>query len=225
MTHTHCNCAGHYSSSCIVMPSDFCPMKPLFYTLLFLIYFSPQKANAQDFWQQLPFPDTINIANLVVNNQGDIFAGTVSSESEGVYRSMDKGQTWTQVLNTNGFQIYSLGISDSGNLYASTSGVHNFYASYDNGNTWQPLPYPLVANASKLYCIGNDTLLAASGTGTGVLLLRTTDEWITWDTLFTTEHHPGEYISDIAVAPDGTIYICMMCFFADQGGVYKSTDN
>ncbi len=54
------------------------------------------QAKAQDFWEQLSFPDTINIANLVVNNQGHIFVGTVSSNNDGIFRSIDHGQTWAQ---------------------------------------------------------------------------------------------------------------------------------
>jgi len=125
------------------------------------------QAKAQDFWEQLSFPDTINIANLVVNNQGHIFVGTVSSNNDGIFRSIDHGQTWAQVLNTTNFQIYSIGIIDSGYLYVSTNGVNNFFASYDNSDSWQPLPYPLIAGAGSIFCIGVDTLLVASGTGNG----------------------------------------------------------
>lgn len=200
-------------------------MKKIILLFIIQLFLFAPRLQAQNYWEQLPFPDTINIANLAVNNQGYIFVGTVSSNTNGIFRSTDQGQTWAHVLNTGSFQIYSLGISDSGYLYISTNGVSNFYASYDNGNTWQPLPYPLIAGASRIYCIGVDTLLVASGTGNGVLLLRTPDRGITWDTLFTTNNHPGEYISDIAIAPDGTIYFCMMCYFPNQGGVYKSTDN
>jgi len=181
---------------------------------------------AQDFWEQLPFPDTLDISCVAVNNAGVIFVTTnTNAATDAVFRSTDIGQTW-EVLFTNGnFGVGQVAINDSSHIYLSKDGVGQFLASYDNGDTWIQKPYPLIVGASRIYCESVDTLLVASQKDDGVILLRTPDRGTTWDTIFETYHHESESISDIAIAPDGTIYISLMCFIANQGGVYKSTDN
>lgn len=195
----------------------------LFIIQLFL--FAP-RLQAQNFWEQLPFPDTLDISCVAFNQAGDIFVTTGAEYvTNGVFRSTDEGQTWEVLLTNGNFGVGQIAINDSGDIYLSKDGIGQFLASYDNGNTWIQKPYPLIVGASKICFQGVDTILVASGKDDGVILLRTPDRGTTWETIFETNHHVSESISDIAIAPDGTIYISMMCFIANQGGVYKSTDN
>ncbi|MBI9036271.1 MAG: hypothetical protein JEZ03_17560 [Bacteroidales bacterium] len=50
---------------------------------------------SQEFWEQLYFPDSTHIRDLVTNSQGDLLiaAGTTNVIG-GVYRSVDNAQTW-----------------------------------------------------------------------------------------------------------------------------------
>jgi len=200
-------------------------MKKTILLILFLAQFC-NRIEAQDFWKTLPFPDSIDVACLAVNSQGDIFVGSAQQYvTNGIFRSTDSGQTWTMVLNTANFQIYSIAINEFGHIYASIGGFDLFRASYDNGNSWNNINLPINGGISKIYCINQDTLMLGSGLNDGAILLRSPDRGITWDTLFMTENHTSEFVSDIAISGNGDIYISLMCYFPDMGGVYKSTDN
>ncbi|MBE0663461.1 MAG: hypothetical protein IH597_13455 [Bacteroidales bacterium] len=183
-------------------------MKQTIAFLFMILLFPFPRLYAQDFWETLPFPDSLHIACIAINSEGSIFVGTVTSNvTNGIYRSEDSGETWEIVLNTSNFQIYSMTISVSGNIYVSKGGFDPFIVSYDNGNTWQILNIPYYTPFSKIHCIGTDTILcgASRSIGSGVVLLRTIDEGSNRDTLFITETHPSEYISDLAITGNGDI--------------------
>ena len=90
-----------------------------------------------DTWLQTGFADSMTAIDLVVDKDGDLFAGT----GLGVMRSSDNGQTWVQ---TNaGFRVLGLipFVSDLaidpvlGDIYAAIQ-FDGVYRSTDNGNTW-----------------------------------------------------------------------------------------
>jgi hypothetical protein len=199
-------------------------MKKVLLVLFVHFFLLVPALHAQDFWEQLPFPD-IDIGCVSINVQGDIFVGTNDGYSalNGVYRSTDSGQTWEQVLNTGTFQINAIGINSLGNIYVHSNGFDNLWKSTDNGNAWVLLNWSSANGITRFYCQGGDSLLIGCVVG-GATLLRTTDGCITFDTLYRETTHVAESISDIAIAPSGDIYFSLMCFFPNQGGVYKSTD-
>ncbi len=184
---------------------------------------------AQDFWKVVPFPDSLGIADIAFNSQGDIYVATGTNDDsidDGVLRSSDQGQTWDVLFNNSYFQVGPIAVNDSGHIYIGTHGQYGFWVSYDNGDSWSLIQHPALDALTTIKCISTDTVLVGAGNKSGgVLLMRTPDRGITWDTLFWNINHTSETISDIAIAPDGTIYIGLMCFMEDMGGVYKSTDN
>jgi hypothetical protein len=193
--------------------------------LIIFILLSFSNVNAQDFWKILPFPEEHSISNLKINANGELFVSAVNNNQQnGLFRSKNEGLSWEMVLNTSNFQIYSFSINPNGNIFVSTGGFYPFRASFDNGATWDTIPIPTFTGIARIEFLGTDTLLLGTETGNGALLLSTNDLGNTWDTLFITENHTSEYVSDIAIAPNGDIYISLMCYFADMGGVYKSTD-
>lgn len=201
-------------------------IKSIFFSFLFIV--SLQNLQAQDFWEQLPFPDTLDISRVAVNNQGHIFAGTVtggSCVSNGIYRSTDNGQNWQHVFNTGTLQIHSIGIDKTGHVYIGSAGATTFWKSTDNGQSWQSLPFHHLYAITKIYSFGNDSLLLGCSKTLGALLLRTHDGGITFDTLFQTYNHVSESVRDIAIAPNGDIYIGLQGWFPDAGGLFKSIDN
>jgi hypothetical protein len=75
-------------------------MKQLTTFLLAILLFLFPRLYAQDFWELMPFPDSLTITCLAVNQQGDIFVGTNTLTAyDGVFRSQDAGQTWELVLD------------------------------------------------------------------------------------------------------------------------------
>lgn len=203
-------------------------MKKIILLFIIQLFLFAPRLQAQNFWEQLPFPDTLDITCVAVNNEGVIFVGTGTTGpciSDGVYRSTDSGQSWQHVLNTGSFSILSIGIDMTGHLYVSSQGATTFWKSTDNGQNWQPLPFGSMNHIIKFYSFGNDSLLLGCSKTLGALLLRTYDGGITFDTLFQTYNHVSETIQDIAIAPNGDIYIGLHGWYPDAGGVVKSIDN
>jgi photosystem II stability/assembly factor-like uncharacterized protein len=203
-------------------------MKKLILLLFIPLFALASRLQAQNFWEQLPFPDTLDISCVAVNNEGHIFVGTGTAGpcvSDGVYRSTDGGQTWQNMLNMGTFTINTIGIDKSGHIYAGSSGAYDFWKSTDNGQSWQPLPFNPALGITKIYSFGYDSLLIGCSRTLGAMLLRTYDGGITFDTLFQTYMHISESVQDIAIAPNGDIYIGLHGWFPDAGGVVKSVDN
>jgi len=192
-------------------------------TLIFNIVF---RLNAQDFWELLPFPDSLTITCLAINQQGDIFVGTNTMTAyDGVFRSQDAGQTWEFVLDMGVYGPASIAINECGEIFV-LGGVPGWYLtkSSDNGQTWESLSIPDYGSHVIIVAQGNDTLFVSQWAANGAMLLKSENGGLDWEVVFTTENHTSEYIHDIAIAPNGDIYISLMCFFPDMGGVYKSTD-
>lgn len=203
-------------------------MKKLILTLILLIITSALNLlSAQDFWEQLDFPDTTDIWCFDINNENDIFVGTGGSDTYGsIYKSSDFGNTWSVFYDFDGELVSRLGISESGNIFVS-KGSLSFVYSEDNGESWNSIALPTYANGgiNQLFCIGNDTVYLGFWLADGGLLIRTADDGESWDSLFTTYGHTSEHIKDILVASSNEIYIAMGAYFPEMGGVYKSNDN
>lgn len=198
-------------------------MKSTILTILILLG-TVLSLKSQDFWEQLYFPDSTAIYCIAVNDQGNIFVGAAyDGVSGGVYRSMDTAQTWELVLDLGDFSVLSIAINVNGDLYIGKTGFDNFMVSQDNGNNWDAIELPSNANVMKILCL-QDTIYVSLRESNGALVIRSIDRGQTWDSVFTTTEHSSEYVSDFAVSNSGDIYISLMCYFADMGGVYKSED-
>lgn len=74
---------------------------------------------SQNFWQQTNGLPSGAVSSLAINSSGHVFAGTYGN---GVYRSTDNGNNWTQINTglTNNY-VRSLAINSSGYIFAGTS--------------------------------------------------------------------------------------------------------
>ena len=127
---------------------------------------------AQNFWEQMPFPDTVHAHCAAVNSQNIIFAGTATADyhHEGVYRSVDQGNTWVPVLATNSFPILDIAINVLDHIYVGTGGYDPLRVSTDNGETWQSLPFN-TSPICNIHCVGPDTIyIGSSANGIGMLV-------------------------------------------------------
>lgn len=187
-----------------------------------LLYF--KSANSQNFWEILPVPDTIDISSIAVNYDGNIFLSTYSSEhKDGIYKSVDGGYNWQKVFNSGQHGIISLAISDSGIIYGL--GLTQSFAllkSNDNGDTWNTIYVPNAYLNQKVFLKGEDTIFISQW-GDAAILLRSIDDGQTWETVFN-NNYGVQYIIDMAFSEDGVIYIGLMCYSSNAGGVYKSID-
>jgi len=92
--------------------------------------------NAQDFWEQTAtIPGSLSLGPMIVNEDGHLFVGTKGDPSgNGVFRSTDNGETWTQ-SGLSGLFIWDLAINSSGHIFAGTMN-QGVYRSINNGETW-----------------------------------------------------------------------------------------
>ena len=71
--------------------------------------------DAQDYWEQINFPDTNSVFSIAVNEQSEIFIGS----GNGVYRTSDDGINW-DYLGLDSQSFTSLSISDGDEIYAGS---------------------------------------------------------------------------------------------------------
>jgi hypothetical protein len=106
---------------------------------LIIVLCNIENISSQSFWQLTgPLSTTLGIKPLVHNNDGYIFAGTgggtSGTEGNGVFRSTDNGNTWTQSGLADLF-IWDLAINSSGHIFAGTLN-QGVWRSTNNGDSW-----------------------------------------------------------------------------------------
>jgi len=198
----------------------------IFSVFLFFYSLIAFNVDAQDFWEQLYFPDSVSIKCIATNEQGHIFICVGNSnEIGGVYRSTDNAQTWELILDAGNSMVQSIAINEVGNIYIGKTGFDRFMVSEDNGDTWEviELPPPSYSNIMKILCVGQDMIFVSSWEEEGAFITKSFDSGETWVHSFVTDHQ-NEYVSDIAISSTGAIFVSVSGFFIDQGGVYKSDD-
>ena len=181
---------------------------------------------AQDFWEQLYFPDTVTIRCMTTNDLGHIFIGVgYDSETGGVYRSTDNAQTWELVYDNNSFGVLSIAIDANGYVYAGKNGSSRLIVSKNNGESWENinLPQPSYGNVMKILCVGQDTIYVSTWESVGSFVTYSFDGGETWEYSYVNDL-PNEYVSDIDISKTGEIFVSVNGYFVDQGGVYKSAD-
>ena len=194
--------------------------------LLFALVCYTSPLLAQDFWEQLNFPDSTNIFSIAVNNKGDIFCGTgINGGTGGIYRSLDTGVTW-EFLGMPDYVVHALAIHDNGNIFAATyqSAEHSGISkSVDNGQSWEPIIPDIGIHGNVVAVLPfGDTLFVSIGAGYATLV-RSADNGQTWEQVFATENS-NDFVTDIVKSANGEIFISIEGYIQSTGGVYKSTD-
>lgn len=145
---------------------------------------------------------------------GDIFAGTVISDGNGIYKSTDGGDNW--VVTNNGLtnkEIRSIICTPSGTIYAGTA--NGVFKSTDNGANWSYSGLHSWVDCF-LYTSGNRLL---AGTIDG--LFSSDDEGLTWIEK-TTE---PSYIKGMTQSNNGHIFMGGLNSDYHKNGVFRSDDN
>lgn len=203
-------------------------MKYSFFFVTFLVSFN--SSFSQIFWEPLFFPDTaVEIRCISTNKQGHIFVGTGEYGAYGaLYRTIDTAKTWDIVFNGGTNAINNIAINDSGYIFISKQTVNDrLYVSKNNCSSWEQVSLPIIStdNVTSLVTYGIDTIYLSSWEwDVGGLLIRSIDGGENWDSLFSC-NEPNSYISDISVSCSGKIYISILGFVINSGGVYVSEDD
>jgi len=177
---------------------------------LLLILAALSNIYSQDFWEITAGPDTTTIWSLAINSNGDIFAGT---NMDGVFRSTDNGDTWTNLGITN-YDIYSIVISSDGDIFVPAYQFGGIFHSTDNGNNWDNLGF---THYDKSIAINNSNGYIFIGTG-ALGIWRTTDNGDNWDQILFGENCSG--INSLIINSSGYIFAGTI-----QGGTFRSIDN
>lgn len=154
------------------------------------------------------------IVSLITLPNGVMIAGTVS---QGIFRSVDDGNNWTQVLNGfTTFNIYCLAIDKTGNLLA---GSYNgkLYKSTNQGLSWTSIDNNQInSNIYDIAVNSNGHIFLATTPG-GVY--RSTDEGNNWTQVNDGILYTNAYAIAINDSDDLFVTGDMM------GGIYRNTTN
>lgn len=204
--------------------------KSTFFLIAVLI--STHTLKSQDYFEQLPFPDSTTIYDLAFSQQGEIFAAVLSLKvipNDGVYKSSDSGQTWNMILSVGQAGCTDIDLNNVGDLYALVGQDLDdcILKSIDNGETWNGIHVPIDSSwgNSGLFIQGIDTLFVGQCTGSVSRLLRSYNDGITWDTVFYRTGYSSESIVDLAFGHNGEIFMAISGFMVGNGGLFKSVDN
>ena len=178
-------------------------------------------------WTKLNLADGawINALALSPNAQGgtDIFVGAnfgAVGEPNGVIRSTDNGQTWTEVtsgltnLNVTALTVASDG-SGGTNLFAATNGGGLFRSS-NKGGSWVEADAGLGHPSITSLVVSGTTLFAGANYG-GVF--RSTNNGASWT--LADSGMTNTYVTSLAVSADGADLFAG----TDGGGVFRSSNN
>ena len=137
-----------------------------------------QSTNHGITWREINEPSGINNNSFVFNSQDHIFVGSVRNDEHtgGVYRSTDRGASWTQAGLSNTISIAALDIASNGTIFA---GAYNgLYLTRDNGTSWTKTMTGLRDSIVLSFAIYPDGLMFTSTLRDGIY--RSTDNGNAW---------------------------------------------
>lgn len=140
-----------------------------------------------------------------------------------VYRSADKGQTWTEVLTVGSKQEGKLSRSEGGTLFLN--GPQNAYwRSADKGLTWKPMKMGTdhLAEGLSIVSIGPAANKRVWGSMLGRLYLSENDG-LSWTRTNLDLNNYGMGALRFAYHPEAGLFASKGLF--EQGSLYRSADN
>lgn len=153
----------------------------------------------------------------------------VSSFKSGVYKSIDGGSSWAQVLVAPDSLFTLQALDDQVILIGAGAGI---YKSIDSGNTWQYYPSGHLAPISRIGILPSGKIVAATGSvwdrqkqPVGVMVSSDTGK--TWTRQNSGIGKDNALIEALAVAPDGTVLIGIHdenVGLQGKYGLFRSTD-
>lgn len=153
-----------------------------------------ENIRSQSFWQLTgPLSTTFGIKPIIINNDGNIFVGTGGGQSgiegNGVFRSTDNGNNWTQSGLSTLF-IFDLTLNSNGDILAGTLN-QGIWRSNNNGNSWTQIINGFNNLDNSVYSLSIDTngyIYAGSVNS----IYRSTNNGVSW-TAINSPNYNGFY--------------------------------
>ncbi|MBS1911245.1 MAG: hypothetical protein JST22_04610 [Bacteroidetes bacterium] len=149
-----------------------------------------------------------NVSAVFAAPNGDVYVGAY----EGLYRSRNRGQGWTEVKpegrTLSG--VLAIGADSGGHLYAS-AGTNGTYRSDDNGDTWTAAGTGLLNVGLRAFAADTSGAIYAASYGDGVYYSADHGSW--------ESRSSGLLNSDVralATSPAGTVFAG-----TNGGGLYR----
>lgn len=159
---------------------------------------------------------TIFFVNTMVG-----FIGGSKENKQLLLKTLDGGDTWTEITPDTTLNIMSIHFTDALNGYV-TDGWDNLYFTSNGGANW--VKSTITHNISDLYFLDNNTGFAAGGTAstTSAILSKTTDGGQNWTPLLTVAN-PLLFVSsfdkiDFVSPNEGFV------FMGNTNQIYKTLD-
>ena len=178
----------------------------------FIIAFFTFNSKAQDFWEEVILPDSIqNIYSIDFNSNDEVFICT----NIGIFNSTDNGKTWSNIA---GFIAGTVVISSGDEIYIGIDAQNRILHSNSNGLNWDTIQTPFVLGGfiQLIY----DSILFAYDWG---WISKSNDGGYTWTEVLSTSN--VEIFNDI-IEKDNFLFAGSTSFLSSTGGgVYRSSDN
>jgi len=161
-------------------------------------------------------------AQLATSLSGEAcWAGTIYlATSSGIFRTMDRGTSWTMLYQQSMDAPISCLAAQPGNpdvLYVGTNGS-GLYRTRDGGKNWETLDVRLGVTIHAIAVAAHQPALVHVATDQG--LFRTTDGGITWEApLPVARQHTARVLALSEQRPG------FICVGLQRGGVYCSSDD
>ncbi|MCU7490349.1 MAG: WD40/YVTN/BNR-like repeat-containing protein [Bacteroidota bacterium] len=198
------------------------------FKMLIFIFIAANIHGQQLFWKKLNGPSAGLVKCIVINKNGDVFAGTTL----GVSRSTDHGETWQILAKSHDMKNTGcISFDSTGNVYVATN--DSFYVSNDNGDSWKAvacfsniltlMEYPSVLRVdpkNKLY-LGTSKISSCGGR-----IYCSTDGGKNWEN--SSYGMSVVSVEDIFFCDNGFVLACTTdnsfgC--ENHGGIYLSLDD
>jgi photosystem II stability/assembly factor-like uncharacterized protein len=153
-------------------------------------------------WQVISLPIS-RPTRIITHPDGSLLCTTNDGQSNGLWRSSDKGISWIPVNNVHA-PILSIAIDSNKNIFAGSS--YGFYRSINSGKDWSFISVPKVLYFSSIAVHPNGTMFATnlSPNSSNSMCFKSADSGITWNKI---EGLDMESAHSIAIDLSGNIFL------------------
>jgi len=184
-------------------------------SILFFSLCQIQICYPQEYYEEITYPDTINIVSMLPINYDTIFiGGNTEYANGGVYKSFDGGATW-EFAGLDGFSVYSMIRGYGDTIYVCAN--RSVFRTGDLGENWERL-LQLERNVVSLASIGSGQIFVGFGGG----IMRSLDNGLTWDTSLALNQ--DSFIHAILPVSENEIYAAGTSYTIIDAGVFVSRD-